>query len=59
MIGSVCLPSPCLAHLSQGDIYVWTGFRYWDHPYGPMGTYLKKGHLGIFLGFWFVIAPSL
>ncbi|KAF9521130.1 hypothetical protein BS47DRAFT_1286143, partial [Hydnum rufescens UP504] len=31
------------------------GFRYWEHPYGPMGIYLKKGSLGIFLGFWFVI----
>ncbi|EMD38505.1 hypothetical protein CERSUDRAFT_113683 [Gelatoporia subvermispora B] len=39
------------------------GFRYWDHPYGPMGTYLQgqvhNGHLAIFLGFWSTLINAL
>ncbi|KAI0797635.1 dicarbixylic amino acid permease [Abortiporus biennis] len=39
------------------------GFRYWDHPYGPMGTYLEKQvhnyHLSIFLGFWSTLTNAL
>ncbi|OBZ75307.1 hypothetical protein A0H81_04423 [Grifola frondosa] len=39
------------------------GFRYWDHPYGPMGTYLlsqvHNKHLAIFLGFWATLTNAL
>ena len=39
------------------------GFRYWDHPYGPMGTYLNSQvhnyHLSIFLGFWATLTNAL
>ncbi|KAI0781042.1 dicarbixylic amino acid permease [Trametes elegans] len=39
------------------------GFRYWDRPYGPMGTYLKdqvhNEHLAIFLGFWSTLTNAL
>ncbi|TFK88698.1 dicarbixylic amino acid permease [Polyporus arcularius HHB13444] len=39
------------------------GFRYWDHPYGPMGTYLNSQvhnyHLSIFLGFWSTLTNAL
>ncbi|KAF7793034.1 hypothetical protein EIP86_004139 [Pleurotus ostreatoroseus] len=39
------------------------GFRYWDHPYGPMGTYLNgqvhNYHLSIFLGFWATLTNAL
>ena len=39
------------------------GFRYWDHPYGPMGEYLKSQvhneHLAIFLGFWSTLTNAL
>lgn len=39
------------------------GFRYWDHPYGPMGTYLStrvhNQHLAIFLGFWSTLINAL
>ena len=39
------------------------GFRYWDHPYGPMGGYLKaevhNEHLAIFLGFWSTLTNAL
>ncbi|EIM89892.1 dicarbixylic amino acid permease [Stereum hirsutum FP-91666 SS1] len=39
------------------------GFRYWQHPYGPMGTYLQSqvhdGHLSIFLGFWSTLINAL
>lgn len=39
------------------------GFRYWDHPYGPMGTYLlsqvHNKHLAIFLGFWSTLTNAL
>ncbi|KAJ3554884.1 hypothetical protein NM688_g2879 [Phlebia brevispora] len=39
------------------------GFRYWDHPYGPMGTYLNgqvhNYHLSIFLGFWATLVNAL
>ena len=39
------------------------GFRYWQHPYGPMGTYLlSKVHnhsLSIFLGFWSTLTNAL
>ena len=39
------------------------GFRYWKHPYGPMGTYLKShvhsDHLSIFLGFWSTLTNAL
>ena len=39
------------------------GFRYWRHPYGPMGTYLldqvHRLHLAIFLGFWSTLSNAL
>ncbi|KAI0064602.1 hypothetical protein BV25DRAFT_1823006 [Artomyces pyxidatus] len=39
------------------------GFRYWDHPYGPMGKYLQaqvhNPHLAIFLGFWSTLTNAL
>ncbi|KAF8902130.1 dicarbixylic amino acid permease [Gymnopilus junonius] len=39
------------------------GFRYWDAPYGPMGTYLlsqvHNEHLSIFLGFWATLTNAL
>ena len=39
------------------------GFRYWKHPYGPMGSYLQSQvhnpHLAIFLGFWSVLINAL
>lgn len=39
------------------------GFRYWDHPYGPMGIYLldqvHNRHLAIFLGFWSTLTNAL
>lgn len=39
------------------------GFRYWQHPYGPMGSYLlSKVHnesLAIFLGFWSSLSTAL
>jgi len=39
------------------------GFRYWKHPYGPMGTYLlsrvHNEHLSIFLGFWSTLINAL
>jgi yeast amino acid transporter len=39
------------------------GFRYWDHPYGPMGVYLlskvHKKSLAIFLGFWSTLTNAL
>ncbi|KIK59862.1 hypothetical protein GYMLUDRAFT_44336 [Collybiopsis luxurians FD-317 M1] len=39
------------------------GFRYWDPPYGPMGSYLKSqvhnGHLATFLGFWATLTNAL
>lgn len=39
------------------------GFRYWKHPQGPMGHYLKdKVHgesLSIFLGFWSTLINAL
>lgn len=39
------------------------GFRYWDHPYGPMGVYLlgkvHNKHLAIFLGFWSTLTNAL
>ncbi|CCL99148.1 uncharacterized protein FIBRA_01163 [Fibroporia radiculosa] len=39
------------------------GFRYWDHPYGPMGTYLlsrvHNDHLATFLGFWSTLINAL
>lgn len=39
------------------------GFRFWDHPYGPMGTYLlsqvHNKHLSIFLGFWSTLTNAL
>jgi yeast amino acid transporter len=39
------------------------GFRYWRHPYGPMGTYLLNQvhnlHLSIFLGFWSTLTNAL
>ncbi|KAI0336423.1 dicarbixylic amino acid permease [Cubamyces sp. BRFM 1775] len=39
------------------------GFRYWDHPYGPMGKYLQSqvhnDHLAIFLGFWSTLTNAL
>lgn len=35
------------------------GFRYWQHPDGPMGIYLKEGSLGIFLGFWWDLINSM
>jgi amino acid transporter len=39
------------------------GFRYWQHPYGPMGTYLLSRvhdvHLSIFLGFWSTLTNAL
>ncbi|PCH38247.1 hypothetical protein WOLCODRAFT_96784 [Wolfiporia cocos MD-104 SS10] len=39
------------------------GFRYWDHPYGPMGTYLlarvHNRHLATFLGFWSTLINAL
>ncbi|KAI0664911.1 dicarbixylic amino acid permease [Cubamyces menziesii] len=39
------------------------GFRYWDHPYGPMGKYLQNqvhnDHLAIFLGFWSTLTNAL
>ena len=39
------------------------GFRYWDHPYGPMGKYLsppiENEHLSIFLGFWSTLTNAL
>lgn len=39
------------------------GFRYWDHPYGPMGFYLlsrvHNRHLSIFLGFWSTLTNAL
>ena len=39
------------------------GFRYWDHPYGPMGSYLNNQihnyHLSIFLGFWSTLTNAL
>ena len=39
------------------------GFRYWQHPDGPMGTYLlsqvHNAHLAIFLGFWATLTNAL
>ena len=39
------------------------GFRFWDHPYGPMGSYLlsevHNEHLSIFLGFWSTLTNAL
>lgn len=39
------------------------GFRYWQHPHGPMGHYLlsvvKNEHLSIFLGFWATLTNAL
>lgn len=39
------------------------GFRFWKHPYGPMGIYLlsqvHNGHLAIFLGFWSTLTNAL
>ncbi|KAH9854124.1 dicarbixylic amino acid permease [Lenzites betulinus] len=39
------------------------GFRYWQHPDGPMGTYLLAKthdvHLSIFLGFWSTLTNAL
>lgn len=39
------------------------GFRYWQHPYGPMGHYLlakvHDEHLSIFLGFWATLTNAL
>ncbi|KAI0082722.1 dicarbixylic amino acid permease [Panus rudis PR-1116 ss-1] len=39
------------------------GFRYWDHPDGPMGHYLKdqvhNESLSIFLGFWSTLVNAL
>lgn len=39
------------------------GFRYWQHPYGPMGSYLlarvHNVHLSIFLGFWSTLTNAL
>ncbi|TFY83895.1 hypothetical protein EWM64_g116 [Hericium alpestre] len=39
------------------------GFRYWNHPYGPLGTYLEKQvhnhHLAMFLGFWSTFTNAL
>ncbi|OCH95508.1 dicarbixylic amino acid permease [Obba rivulosa] len=39
------------------------GFRYWDHPNGPMGTYLQaqvhNKNLAIFLGFWSTLINAL
>ena len=39
------------------------GFRYWQHPYGPMGSYLESQvhnpHLAIFLGFWSTLINAL
>ncbi|KII88578.1 hypothetical protein PLICRDRAFT_41765 [Plicaturopsis crispa FD-325 SS-3] len=39
------------------------GFRYWQHPNGPMGHYLLKvvhqEHLSIFLGFWSTLTNAL
>ncbi|KAH9946204.1 dicarbixylic amino acid permease [Epithele typhae] len=41
------------------------GFRYWDHPYGPMGsgqflsTKVHDHHLAIFLGFWSTLTNAL
>ncbi|KAI0316684.1 dicarbixylic amino acid permease [Amylostereum chailletii] len=39
------------------------GFRYWQHPYGPMGSYLESQvhnpHLAIFLGFWATLINAL
>ncbi|EGO18624.1 hypothetical protein SERLADRAFT_358847 [Serpula lacrymans var. lacrymans S7.9] len=39
------------------------GFRYWRHPYGPMGTYLlsqvHNEKLSIFLGFWSTLTNAL
>jgi len=40
------------------------GFRYWNPPNGPMGTYLEKkiggeGPLSRFLGFWAVMVNAL
>ncbi|KAF7338336.1 AA-permease domain-containing protein [Mycena venus] len=39
------------------------GFRYWQHPNGPMGHYLlsvvKNEHLSIFLGFWATLTNAL
>ncbi|KAI0046119.1 dicarbixylic amino acid permease [Auriscalpium vulgare] len=44
----------------HGDRY---GFRYWQHPYGPMGSYLQarvhNPHLAIFLGFWSTLTNAL
>ncbi|KAI0831198.1 dicarbixylic amino acid permease [Trametes gibbosa] len=39
------------------------GFRYWQHPDGPMGSYLldkvHNVHLSIFLGFWSTLTNAL
>ncbi|KAI0670483.1 dicarbixylic amino acid permease [Trametes maxima] len=39
------------------------GFRYWEHPDGPMGSYLlnqvHNEHLAIFLGFWATLTNAL
>jgi yeast amino acid transporter len=39
------------------------GFRYWNHPYGPMGSYLKSvvhdNSTSIFLGFWAVMTNAV
>ncbi|KAK0503212.1 dicarbixylic amino acid permease [Armillaria luteobubalina] len=39
------------------------GFRYWQHPDGPMGHYLlsqvHNEHLSIFLGFWATLTNAL
>ncbi|KAI0030743.1 dicarbixylic amino acid permease [Vararia minispora EC-137] len=39
------------------------GFRYWEHPDGPMGSYLQSQvhnpHLAIFLGFWAVMTNGM
>ncbi|KIJ69454.1 hypothetical protein HYDPIDRAFT_179263 [Hydnomerulius pinastri MD-312] len=39
------------------------GFRYWQHPNGPMGSYLlshvHNEHTAIFLGFWSTLTTAL
>jgi len=39
------------------------GFRYWQHPNGPMGSYLLSDvhneSLAIFLGFWSTLSTAL
>ena len=49
--------------LGGGPTHDRIGFRYWDHPYGPMGKYLsppiENEHLSIFLGFWSTLTNAL